>query len=72
MEPGGTQFPIIRLWLGRNEESVMADNAGSSFLGVIVGGLVVVAVIIGIFIYSGGMRGGDTVRVELPKPTITK
>ena len=50
----------------------MADNAGSSFLGVIVGGLVVVAVIIGIFVYSGGMRGGDTVRVELPKPTITK
>lgn len=50
----------------------MADNAGSSFLGVILGGIVVVLVIIGIFVYSGGMRGGDTVRVELPKPTIAK
>ena len=50
----------------------MADNAGSSFLGVILGGIVVVLVIIGIFVYSGGMRGGDTVPVELPKPTIAK
>jgi hypothetical protein len=54
------------------EDRVMADNAGTSFLGVIVGCLVVVAVIIGIFAFSGGFRGGDSVRVELPKPTITK
>ena len=50
----------------------MADNAGSSFLGVILGGVLVVLVIIGIFVYSGGFGGGNTVRVELPKPTITK
>jgi hypothetical protein len=57
---------------GEIQERAMADNAGSSFLGVILGGIVVVLVIIGIFVYSGGMRGGDTVRVELPKPTIAK
>jgi hypothetical protein len=50
----------------------MADNAGNSFLGVIVGGILVVLVIVGIFAFSGGFRGGDTVRVEVPKPTITK
>ena len=49
----------------------MADSGGNSFLGFILGGVVVVLVIIGIFVYSGGFRG-DTVRVELPKPTITK
>jgi hypothetical protein len=50
----------------------MSDSGGNSFLGVIVGGLLVVAVIVGIFAFSGGFRGGDSVRVELPKPTITK
>ncbi|MGH6768379.1 MAG: hypothetical protein ACRECO_05080 [Xanthobacteraceae bacterium] len=50
----------------------MADNSGNSFLGFIVGGLVVVVAILGIFLYSGNFRGGDSVRVELPKPTITK
>lgn len=50
----------------------MADDSGNAFLGFIVGGLVVVVAIIGIVLYSGNFRSGDTVRVELPKPTTTK
>ena len=57
---------------GRRKERVMADSGGNSFLGFILGGVVVVLVILGIFAYNGGFGGGDTVRVELPKPTITK
>jgi hypothetical protein len=54
------------------QERVMADNSGNAFLGFIVGGLVVVVALLGFVLYSGNFRSGDTVRVELPKPTITK
>jgi hypothetical protein len=49
----------------------MADNSGSSFLGFILGGVVVVVAVLAFAMY-GGFIGGDTVKVELPKTTITK
>jgi hypothetical protein len=50
----------------------MADNSGNSFLGFVVGGLVVAVAVLGILLYSGGYRTGDTVKVELPKPTTAR
>jgi hypothetical protein len=50
----------------------MADNSGSTFLGFIVGGVVVVLAILVFVVYGGHLGGRDTVRVELPKPTIAK
>jgi hypothetical protein len=51
----------------------MADGSGgNAFLGFVLGGVVVVLVVIGFLAFNGNFRGGDTVRVELPKPTITK
>ncbi len=46
----------------------MADNSGTSFLGFIVGGVVVVLAILVFAIYSGNLGGsGTTVKVETPK-----
>ncbi len=52
----------------------MADNSGTSFLGFIVGGVVVVLAILVFAIYSGNLGGGSssTVKVELPKPSAPK
>ena len=52
----------------------MADNSGNSFLGFILGGVVVVLVIIGVIMFTGGNFGGgntSTVRIEVPK-VVTK
>lgn len=47
----------------------MADNAGgggNTFLGFIVGGLLVVVAALGFFMYTGGhLGGGDTHTVNL-------
>lgn len=46
----------------------MADNGGGqSFLGFIVGGVVVVVAILGFVIYSGGnLGGGKTAIIAVP------
>jgi hypothetical protein len=51
----------------------MADNGGgNSFLGFILGGVVVVVAILGFLMYSGsmpGMGGGkSTTIIQVPKP----
>lgn len=51
----------------------MADNSGTSFLGFIVGGVVVVLAILVFAIYTGNLGGSSsTVKVELPKPSAPK
>jgi hypothetical protein len=53
----------------------MADNGGGqSFIGFILGGVVVVVIIMGIFLYSGGhLGGGKTTVISVPSaPTATK
>ena len=52
----------------------MADGGGQSFLGFILGGVVVVVAIIGFFLYSGGHLGGGskTVNINVPAPTTTR
>jgi hypothetical protein len=75
MEPEGTQRDAETLAARdqSKQERVMADGGGgNAFLGVILGGVLIVVVILGFVVFGGGFRGGDTVRVELPKPTITK
>jgi hypothetical protein len=50
----------------------MADGAGNSFMGFVLGGVVVVLVIIGIVMFNGGNFGGgntSTVKIEVPKVT---
>lgn len=50
----------------------MADNGGSSFLGFILGGIVVVVAVLAFVVYSGQLGGGSATKVELPKPTINR
>jgi hypothetical protein len=53
----------------------MADNGGGqSFIGFILGGVVVVMIIMGIFLYSGGHLGsGKTTVINVPSaPSTTK
>ena len=48
----------------------MADNSGNTFLGFVLGGVVVALAVIGILVYNGGnFPGGDTsiVKIEVPK-----
>jgi hypothetical protein len=59
---------------GRQQERVMADGSGNSFLGFVLGGVVVVLVIIGIVAFNGGFGGGGgntstVVKIEVPKVT---
>jgi hypothetical protein len=50
---------------------MMADNAGGqSFLGFILGGVVVVVALIGFFIFQGGHAvGGKTAVIAVPTTT---
>ena len=45
----------------------MADESGTSFLGFILGGVVVVLAIIAFVVYGGQNTGPKTVNLELPK-----
>ena len=48
----------------------MADDAGGqSFLGFILGGVVVVVALIGFFMYQGGQVGGKTSVFAVPTTT---
>ncbi len=56
--------------INRIEDVVMADNGGgNSFLGFILGALVVVVALMGYLMYSGVLPGQNTstVKLEIPK-----
>jgi hypothetical protein len=55
-----------------SKESAVADSGGSSFLGFVLGGVVVVLAIVVFLVYGGNLGSRDTVKVELPKPTATR
>ncbi|HEV1999645.1 MAG TPA: hypothetical protein VGQ97_04085 [Xanthobacteraceae bacterium] len=53
----------------------MADNSGGSntFLGFILGGVVVVVAVIAFLVYGGGFgEKTSTIKIELPKTTGSK
>ena len=49
----------------------MADGGRGAGLGLVVGALVVVVAIIGVFVVSGGLHTSKTVDVNIHAPTVS-
>jgi hypothetical protein len=52
-------------------EDQMADNSGgNSFIGVLVGALLVAVVALGVYAYNGGLQTHRSVEVHLQAPNV--